>query len=864
MIRKLLITNVILALGLLFQSCKQTIIVNQQVQIEKTSSDGTLSDFIQANVFSWSFALLLFALVLGALFLWKAGYGILKWFKGKPLSGKIVIVSFCFAVLFGIGCLPQNSFGGWFAIPVFAALFTSVFFVKSLIDRHNYKIKFYSDKSPLPDIVRTRRNLQLLGNVMLCVWSYGWLLYFIAIGIVNKPHVGAEVLWRSAMSSFNLFLTSVDSTIMGEIHEYDILKGMISCIGFTAVICTVLLIVNLVLYRMSAYLNLKHLLIDHNHNHLYIFFGINDASKLLAKSVYDDDSRSVIVFVESDVDGKTDQNEDRVEGWKHIVNLFTHRRKAYLDVDENERRALAISSCGICSLDVSQEEVARDVFGNIGIDSVKRHIHKLKSFNDAELHIFFLSEERETNVRATTIIANDDLVGAKEFQTTIYCHARRNTINRVIEDFGQTGECKINVRIIDSSHLAVEQLKRNVRNHPVNYVSVQKLNDDNPGTVSSEFNSLVMGFGETGQEAVNFLYEYGAFVDKNASELVSFRSPFKCYVLDKNMSELEGHYVSGIPGVSCKKCHEDKEYALVKFYPYDYKSDEFFTKVLSTIAEKLNYVVVAIGDDEENMTVAVEILRYVRIRRKNLENFCIYVRAYEKGSFQYLSDIANSYNRRLKKDDNEDLEKIVLFGQNEKIYTYNLVVKDKFQVDGRNYYEAYRSLQIDPRNDEGSWDERHEKTLNDRRITYWERLSKIKRKESQDRSNALHAQTKMLLLKNTIGEENAKDFALRALKQRTGSQTGITYPHLSPKENQLMLNLAMCEHLRWNAAHEIMGYVNNENEHKCNELTKRHNCLKPWQNLDYESDNADYPVDFKLFDFGVVETSLKLDCVDNN
>jgi hypothetical protein len=122
----------------------------------------------------------------------------------------------------------------------------------------------------------------------------------------------------------------------------------------------------------------------------------------------------------------------------------------------------------------------------------------------------------------------------------------------------------------------------------------------------------------------------------------------------------------------------------------------------------------------------------------------------------------------------------------------------------------------------------------------------------------------MLLLKNTIGEENAKDFALRALKKRTGSQTGITYPHLSPKENQLMLNLAMCEHLRWNAAHEIMGYVSNENEHKCNELTKRHNCLKPWQNLDYESDNADYPVDFKLFDFGVVETSLKLDCVDNN
>ena len=122
----------------------------------------------------------------------------------------------------------------------------------------------------------------------------------------------------------------------------------------------------------------------------------------------------------------------------------------------------------------------------------------------------------------------------------------------------------------------------------------------------------------------------------------------------------------------------------------------------------------------------------------------------------------------------------------------------------------------------------------------------------------------MKLLQEVIGEENAKDFALRVLKQRTGQQTDITYPLLSPSENRLMLNLAMCEHLRWNAAHEMMGYVNNIKGHGCDELKKEHNCLKPWQDLDNESDNAGYPVDFKLFDFGVVETSFKLNYVDNN
>ena len=116
-----------------------------------------------------------------------------------------------------------------------------------------------------------------------------------------------------------------------------------------------------------------------------------------------------------------------------------------------------------------------------------------------------------------------------------------------------------------------------------------------------------------------------------------------------------------------------------------------------------------------------------------------------------------------------------------------------------------------------------------------------------------------MLLQKTIGEDNAKNFALRVLEERTGQQISIIYPLLSPSENLLMLNLAMCEHLRWNAAHEMMGYVNNIKGHGCDELKKEHNCLKPWQNLDNESDNAGYPVDFKLFDFGVVETSFKLE-----
>ena len=324
------------------------------------------------------------------------------------------------------------------------------------------------------------------------------------------------------------------------------------------------------------------------------------------------------------------------------------------------------------------------------------------------------------------------------------------------------------------------------------------------------------------------------------------------------MRSLEGHFISEIPGAVCKKCDEKKDEALIKFYPFDYSSDVFYTQILEKIADTLNYVVIALGDDEQNMTVAVEILRYMRRRRADFNNFRIYVRAYEKGVFNHLGEIARHYNVLLGKDEQDKCETIDLFGQSEDIYTYELVVRDEFKSRGKQFYENYRSMQIDPDNDEGTWNERHRKNMRPNgSTTKWDRMSKIRRKESQDLSNALHAQTKIRLLQKAVGEENAKDFAHKVLESRTGKKASIHYPLLSPEGNKLMLNLAMCEHLRWNAAHEMMGYVNNEKGHSTIERTKQHNCLKSWQELDKESDAVDYDIDYKVFDFGVVETSFK-------
>ena len=674
---------------LLFSSCKQTVVIHETVQIDEPATKTSLMNFIQTTLLDWTFVLWLVVFTLIALVIRVNSYGLLRWFRSKYLSSKVVIVLLLLTGIFAVGCIPQENHGAWFAIPVMAVICSTYIVFISIAKRYKARFVNGNPKDHLPESVRRKHNLQLLGKIIVWVWSGGWLLYFLAIAIAKTPHVGAELLWRSAIASLNLFLTNIDSTIIDDIQGHDVLKGLISCVGFAAVICTVLLILSLVLYRLMAYLHIKHLVINDKRNHLYVFFGMNDASKLLANSVYKEDPQSVIVFVESSQNNDSEQDDDKIDGWKNLVNLLTYRRNVFLEANEDERRALTISNCDICSLD-TKDNFETDVLGNIGIESVKRLIQGLKSVNDPQLHVFFLSEDRETNVQSTAILAKDTLIGSAEFQTTIYCHARRNTINRIIEDLGIGTEKRIDVRILDSSHLAIEHLKRDVKNHPVSYVSVQKLNEDNPGSVTSEFVSLVMGFGETGQEAVEFLYEYGAFVHKDAAQDDSRRSPFSCYVLDNEMEKLEGHFMADTPGVNYKKCNPYRNCrigsicsmkannSLIMFYPFDYRSDEFFTKILDEIAYKLNYVVVAIGDDEDNMTAAVEILRYVRKKRENLDNFCIYVRAYEKGSYKYLSDIANHYNKRLGKDDKDIVKKIVLFGQNQDIYTYKLVVENQY------------------------------------------------------------------------------------------------------------------------------------------------------------------------------------------
>ena len=76
----------------------------------------------------------------------------------------------------------------------------------------------------------------------------------------------------------------------------------------------------------------------------------------------------------------------------------------------------------------------------------------------------------------------------------------------------------------------------------------------------------------------------------------------------------------------------------------------------------------------------------------------------------------------------------------------------------------------------------------------------------------------------------------------------------------LVTNMAKLEHLRWNAAHEMLGYTGNPNLKGCDETTKEHNCLVSWEQLIEKWKMSGYDIwsEYRQYDYTVVDTTIKL------
>lgn len=714
--------------------------------------------------------------------------------------------------------------------------------------------------------------LNIIGRFMALFFITGTIISMFAFPLMVKASGdytfnNTELILRSMICSLDLFMLDVDSNVLDRLDSYPLVKGFMLVQATLSFMCTVSMLVALVFTRLVAFLKLRYKTrVSPDKCHIYLFFGVNDNSLLLAHEIGHKDSQAIVIFADS-----ANVSEEDNDSWNSVVSLFTHRqesldkaKQAGADITITPKRPDEIT-------DRVPPAGDSDVLGLLNLVSVRSLIAKLSEMPDKSepsLHIFFLSNDEDANIAALKNLARDTTVrrfaaGSDRHQrVALYCHARANSANKVLEDIGLSHN--LDVKIIDSSHLAIEMVKAKPEFQPVRVV---RTSESCPELVAEPLHALIVGFGEVGRDAFRFLYEFGTFIGLSDGKPATLRPHITA--VDSRMDVLAGPFMANTPAID----YRDK-LALKKM---DADSREFYTEVLSEAnCRSLNYIVLALSDDDANISLAINVFNRIRRVREDLGKLKIMVRCTSDDKRDMMQRIADHYNRGCGVP---ELQVIDIFGNPKGIYDYCIVVRDSLLDDAKEYLQRYNLLN----GGNEDWDQRRKRLTEAGKsekanviFPQIDKLRELHRKESQDMANAKHKETKIWLLRKALGDTTLEDFAalyfnadgIRANVEGHGA--GIRFPGLDgiDRGNEIVLHLAMLEHARWNAAHELLGYTANDEDTCCDERTMRHNCLRDWTELDCESERKNESdkaqgkagdCDYKIYDFGVVSTSLSLE-----
>lgn len=715
--------------------------------------------------------------------------------------------------------------------------------------------------------IEQRRNFILWSAIT--GWLLAYLIFFIGMYSGGTQKSALTALLRPALSASKMFLMADSiSDIAATLRLNGAFMGFYSCVKIFILFVTSSTLIYLIFYRWKVYL--KTSFENAKGKKVFVFFGITRISQIMAQNIKEHvpENDCVILFVENK---KDNINLFKSVSFGEVLKLFKHRPKAYEIVDEIGANMIlsnimiARSECSEFLNKASKESLSpKEIMQCLGLKHFYRLINEAK-----ETHIFFMDDNEEINIGGTSNIRkliNTTLTSKEEF-IKIYCLARRDIKNQILE-IPSTEENKdiTEIKIFDSSRLSVQQILQNPDFHPVRFVEC----DTATGTVKSRFEALVIGFGETGQDFTKFLYEFGAFLDFHCAqdEKMNFRSPFHCSVIDKNMNKLKIGFKDKVPAINNAynmiynngKWETNPYDPMISFHSAQYLDQEYIN-LTEEILKTTNYIVIALGQDEYNINALNDLMeRIIKIRKEDLSKVKIFVRSYNNDNNKAFLDQTNYYNTLFTS------HPIHIFGEEKKLFTYEMIIGDKIISNAKKFHEAYIRLKNDP--SEESWDKRHQKARGKEGELSWGSRQGIIRKEQQDINNFLHKDTKLFLIGNPKTTIELNQFIYSIEFKDEGKRNRFTNVFDDKNYELLYTNLARCEHLRWNASHEMLGYLpphidQTETQAGCNETEKTHNCLVSWDKLPHVTDihntlQPEYPVNYQTYDFLVVKTSFEV------
>ena len=318
-----------------------------------------------------------------------------------------------------------------------------------------------------------------------------------------------------------------------------------------------------------------------------------------------------------------------------------------------------------------------------------------------------------------------------------------------------------------------------------------------------------MGFRETGQDYLRFLYEFGAFVGKDRKQV-----PTSFDIFDDDLDRYKGDFLNFFPDLKNDPTLVWNEGTV---------GSNLFWERYSQLLDSLNYVVVATGNPERNVEMAIRLLRTAARADKDLSRFVILVRV--PSLDERTCGILNFFNETYHPDGSPIL---CPFGVEGAIWNLPAISGNDFKESASRFYKAYQHAV----GGEDTWESRHMRLSSDPGDRLRNRLA-LMREQGQDLSRSAYLPTMHVLAGNALGKAAARIPAV---------YEGEHYPEAGAEATHLEY-LAIQEHLRRSASLRSSGYEPGEQ----NELLMRRNDLGPYEDLT--------PVE-QHFNWIVVKTAL--------
>ena len=666
---------------------------------------------------------------------------------------------------------------------------------------------------------KTSRLLESISNNLLVVSSVIWLLGVIIyiVGFYREELNWLSVIPRAIISSFKMFaVTNELARVPNELQENAIYMSAFSIVHFIAAFITFLFIFKMVGYKIKSSLKmLIHKWFYAKNKVVHLFWGVNEASVLLAEDIRRLHRTETIIFV--DIDEECEDNTQRKATLNHITNTITIKNSEIARLDAIEA---FVDHCynGPAAFKGDNES---DIFGNLHLKTIGAIVRKC-----SKSYFYFLSDNEAQNVAgALNLLKDRGLCSMHENKPVIYIHARRDANNEVFDHYSQYDEesHRMKIKIVDSAYLSVATLKQDERTLPVNCIKI----DQSTGLVDSPFTALIVGFGGTGQEAFKFLYEYSAFIGSDMK-----KSPFKCYAIDERMDKIAGLIRKKMPAIG------EDELTLVQA---TVDSEEFWENI-ETLIRGLNYVVIALNNDSMGLSLAVNLFKYaLKYRPSSSPMLKIMVRCYDNGNEKRMTEVVNNLNKSIEGNNIE----IRLYGREKDLYCCNTILSDATLTEAKEFNNVYENSELSAEEQwEKNFGEDEMIRLLNKKMSRYHAIHDINRRIAQNISNSLHRRTKMILM--GFGKDETSVRLRLYYGYVMSREEGTTKYKCSKEDAQLLQNIAMVEHERWIASHKLMGYTYNP-VNDC--VQKHHKCICHWDDLDEVTQS---------YDCNVVDTTIKM------